>query len=149
MNQVLFNWLLGIAATVLAAGIVGCLKACLQLRDDVHKFKEYSNGYQKLRDDVNNIKTTLSMMSEVAARALHSPDNHLGIDEYLEIYASHDCDMPNAKWEELKERLWIILNDKTKTTGERNAAGMLLFLSYHKLQKPLPSLDEVKARLKE
>ena len=131
MNQIVFNWVLGIAATVLSGAIAGCF-----------------NAYLRLRDDVTNIKTTLSMMSEVAARALHSPDNHLGIDGYLEIYAAHDCDMPHAQWEELKDALWIILNDKSRTTGERNAAGMLLFLSYHKLQQPLPPIEELRAKLK-
>lgn len=129
MTQELVNAGLGLASAVSAAAVIGCFK-----------------GYLSLRDDVSRIKNTLSMMSEVAARALHSPDDHLGLDEYIDIYLDHDCDMPDAKWEEMKSKLVEILNDRNRSTGERNGAGMLLALSYHKLRQPLPPKPDLKPK---
>ncbi len=130
MTQELVNAGLGLATTVIGGMVMWGFKS-----------------HMGLRDDVTRIKNTLSMMSEVAARALHSPDDHLGLDEYLDIYAGHDCEMPYAKWEEMKAKLWLIINDTGKTAGERNAAGMLLFLSYHKLNQPLPPIAELWEKL--
>jgi hypothetical protein len=129
MNQIILNCILGVLGTLTSAAIGWLL-----------------SSHFKLRDDVNSIKTTLSMMSEAAARALHSPDDHLGLDYYMDLYIEHDCDMPSAQWEELKKLLRSILDDGTKTTGERNAAGMILALSYHKLRQPLPPKEELKPK---
>lgn len=128
MTQELINSGLGLATALIVAVLTGCVKS-----------------YVSLRDDVNRIKNTLSMMSEVAARALHSPTNHLGLDNYVDLYLEHDCDMPNGKWEEFKQLLQAILDDRTKTTGERNTAGMLLALTYHKLKQPIPPKHKLKA----
>ena len=130
MNQDLINAVFGLATAVTGGMFMWGFKS-----------------HMGLRDDVTRIKNTLSMMSEVAARALHSPDNHLGLDEYLEIYADHDCDMAHAQWEQMKAKLWLVVNNKANSVGERTAAGMLLLLSYHKLNQPLPPVAELREKL--
>ena len=126
MTQELVNAGLGLATTVIGGMVMWGFKS-----------------HMSLRDDVTRIKNTLSMMSEVAARALHSEGDHLGLDYYLDEYLKHDGDMAHEDWVKFKGLLSEIIDDRAKAPGERTGAAILLALCHHKLMEPLPARTRI------
>ena len=81
-------------------------------------------AYINLKMDINRIKIFLLLNSKNAAKALHSPDDHLGIDKLLDKYI-HNHDLTQEEWVELKYAMDTIIHDPSKTPGERSLAGQL------------------------
>lgn len=88
---------------------------------------------------VSRIEGALISLSKNAAKALHSPDNHHGLDDLLDIYVGNHHDMSYAQYEELNARCEEIINnpemnkiDKAFATQLIAGMKMLVELSKHK-----------------
>lgn len=112
MNQEMLLWLLG---QTLVYGSIGI------------------GAYIKLIQRVTKVETFISLLGTKAARALHSPDNHLGLDGILDEYLKHGYEMSTDSWVELHESCEIILKDKNVKQSERALAAMLSAVCEHKL----------------
>lgn len=114
MNETLQMWLFGAAfgAIVALAGFVA-----------------------SLRNEVVKIRTILIITSKRAAEILHSPDDHLGLDELLDQYKLHEHDLSHSQWEILKKRCDEIINNPTCTKSERLLALLISEFPLHKLTR--------------
>lgn len=74
-------------------------------------------------------------LGEKIAKALHSPDDHLGLDSLLDRYIDRSYELSKEEWQELHNRCREILNDHGVTKNERGLAGILAAVCEHKLQR--------------
>lgn len=88
-----------------------------------------------LRNEVVKIRTILIITSKRAAEILHSPDDHLGLDELLDQYKLHEHDLSYSQWEALKKRCEEIIADPKCTKSERLLALIVSEFSIHKLER--------------
>lgn len=83
----------------------------------------------------------ISILGSRGVSALHSPDNHLRVDEIVEEYERNNFDVPLAKWIRLKEAAEIVLSDPNEKDVEKNYYVKLgLLLSKHKLEN-IPNIS--------
>lgn len=71
----------------------------------------------------------------IAAKALHSPDNHLGIDHYLESYIANHYDMSAQEWLDFKEICASVMNNPEASKNEKLQAEFLSELCDHKMMR--------------
>lgn len=71
----------------------------------------------------------------LAAKALHSPDNHLGIDHYLDQYIQGHHDMTLNQWISFHDICVIVQNDEKATKLEKVQAEFLMQLCQHKISR--------------
>ena len=71
----------------------------------------------------------------MAAKALHSPDNHLGIDYFLDQYVNNSFDMADQDWVNLREVCASTMQNPSATKLEQVQAEFLKHLADHKLQR--------------
>lgn len=90
-------------------------------------------AYIKLIQRITKVETFISLLGTKAARALHSPDDHLGLDRYLDEYLSRHYDMSFEGWFGLHAKCESILKDKTVSASERSLAAILSAVCEHKL----------------
>lgn len=87
--------------------------------------------------NINNklirFETMVEILGKKAAKQLHSPDNHHGLDEYLDMYIDKHYDMSQAEWETLKQKCEAIEHDGTSTANEKSLAAFIVALCVHKL----------------
>lgn len=88
-----------------------------------------------LRSEVTKIRTILIITSKRAAEILHSPDDHLGIDELLDEYKKHEYDLSYSQWLELKQRCEEIVQNPGCSKSERLLALLVSEFSTHKLER--------------
>jgi len=88
-----------------------------------------------LKTEVTKIRTILIITSKRAAEILHSPDDHLGLDELLDNYKKHHHDLPLAEWEALKARCEEVIANPNCTKSERLLALVVVEFSTHKLSR--------------
>lgn len=112
MNETLLIWLFGGIAAWLGAvtGLVLVLKT-----------------------EVTKIRTILIITSKRAAEILHSPDDHLGIDELLDKYKAKEHELSYGEWQELKVRCEEIIANPACPKSERLLALFVVEFSVHKL----------------
>lgn len=130
MNE---NWeiaLFGLVATAIA-GLVTAGTAMFFL---------LGNRITSLEVAQNFLTDALGMK---AARILHSPDNHLGIDYYLDRYIQGHHDMSYREWMDLHEAMMETVNNPIATKNEKSQARFLAELAIHKtmikpVAKPTP-----------
>lgn len=67
------------------------------------------------------------------AKALHSPDNHLGIDHYLDKYLDRNYELSFEEWEEFRKVCMATENNEKATELERMQAAGLAIICEHKL----------------
>lgn len=91
-------------------------------------------AYIALVQRVTKVETFISLLGTKAARALHSPDDHLGLDKYLDEYLSRHYEMSVQSWKELHDRCEVIIEDKAVKPSERSLAAILCAVCEHKLQ---------------
>lgn len=77
-----------------------------------------------VRDKLIKIETILSMKSRAASKELHSPTDHLGIDDLLEKHHRGTITVP--EWEKLKAECEKIVNDESRTPMERHLASEVI-----------------------
>lgn len=97
---------------------------------------------------VTRIQAVMLLLSKNAAKVLHSPDDHLGLDDLVEKYCKNHHDLSDDEWRQLESRCSEVLEDVMANKTERLAAGQLLAivrplsrlgkeLSIHKLERTL------------
>lgn len=95
-----------------------------------------------IKGDVKKIRLAVELfidgMGKGAAKVLHSPDDHLGIDKFLDKYIQNHHDLPYQDWEKLKVVCERVVNDVTISIEDRLAASTVLAsmvaqLSLHKM----------------
>lgn len=80
----------------------------------------------------------VALLGTKAAKALHSPDDHHGLDRLLEDYIAHNHELSYDGWKELKERCDAIIWNTDTTKNEEFLAGMLSAVCEHKLMCVIP-----------
>lgn len=96
-----------------------------------------------LRESLDNLATVTEKRFVVfGAKAMHSPDDHLGADPELErfatLYVQHDCDMPNVEgsdWVYWRKFFFQLAHKPQATINERLMAMTFRELCEHKLLK--------------
>lgn len=120
MNETWAQVLLGLCCTAIF-GIVGSGTVCIVI----------GNGR------LSRIEATVEFLVEstgrMAAKKLHSPDNHLGIDHYLDMYINHHHDLSMEEWTDLKEALLITRMNELASKTEKIYAEFLIEICEHKL----------------
>lgn len=71
----------------------------------------------------------------LAAKVLHSPDNHLGIDGYLDSYIAHHHDMSLQEWADFHDICVEVTRDEKSTKLEKVQAEFLMQLCLHKISR--------------
>jgi len=102
-----------------------------------------------IRDRITRVETAVEFMidatGKLAAKKLHSPDNHLGIDGLLDKYIeSHQ--MTLDEWMELRALCLQTKDNPNATKSEKVYAEFLAEVCDHKLSPK--SLTAYKAALK-
>lgn len=137
MSETLSIWLFGIAGLWMLA-LTGI----------------WNSMRQDMRTTRLAVKLFVDGMGKAAAEVLHSPDDHLGLDKYLDKYIAGHYDMSDADWSDFKTKCERLQTDKTLSDAERIAAGTVLaafsvHLSLHKLSRIPPELrDKIEAQSK-
>lgn len=90
-------------------------------------------AYIKLIQRITKVETFISLLGTKAARALHSPDDHLGLDQYLDEYLTKHYEMSGDAWLGLHDKCEAILKDKSVSASERSLAAILSAVCEHKL----------------
>lgn len=116
---------------------------CLLLTKVIYSFSQ----------DSKKLKLALELyfkgIKEGAMDVLHSPDNHLGLDYYIDRYRDNNYDLTDQEWYDF----WTLCEELRKNTsitpGERMAAAQLLatfggLVAMHKMDR-IPS--ELKDRI--
>lgn len=93
-------------------------------------------AYIKLIQRVTKVETFISLLGTKAARALHSPDDHLGLDTILDEYLTHNYEMSYDSWTLLHEKCEDIIKNKEAKPSERSLAAILSAVCEHKLLVP-------------
>ena len=120
MNETWAQILLGLCCTAIF-GIVSAGTMCVVV------------GNGRLSRVEASVEFLIDAMGRLAAKKLHSPDDHLGIDYYLDVYIKHHHDMSFLEWTNFKEVCKMTrLNDKA-SKEEKAYAEFLIELCEHKL----------------
>lgn len=80
-----------------------------------------------------SVEFLIDATGRLAAKKLHSPDDHLGIDKYLDIYIHHNHDMSIQDWQELKDHCLGSRSNPSATRNEKAYAEFLIELCEHKM----------------
>lgn len=84
---------------------------------------------------ITRLETMFDMLGKRAAKILHSPDDHLGIDALLDKYILGHYDLPSEDWIVLKTSLAEIENDTSRSKDERLLCAFVSALADHKLMR--------------
>src|SRR5690349_18538347 len=90
MNETWAQILLGLCCTAVF-GIISSGAVCV------------INGASRLSRVEASVEFLIDATGRLAAKKLHSPDDHLGIDFYLDEYIKNHHDMSMIQWQEFKE----------------------------------------------
>lgn len=102
MKEDTILWILGQGIVLLGAGV---------------------GAYIKLIQRVAKVEVIINLLGKNAARALHSPDNHHGIDDLLDKYMKGHNSLTFVEWNLLHKRCEVIAKEYP------TEKGMALFLS--------------------
>lgn len=80
------------------------------------------------------LKTMWILTSKKAAEILHSPDNHHGLDELLDLYISGEYKLTYEQWEELKLRCEELIANPNGNKNEQVCAAFLVAVATPQLQ---------------
>lgn len=116
MNNDIFKWLLG----ALATWNVGITLTLAAIRLEQVKMRVA-------------IDLLVDGLGEKIAKVLHSPDDHLGLDQLLDKYLDKQYDLTIQEWNDLKFRCNEITENMSISKNERLMAGFLSALCDHKL----------------
>lgn len=95
-------------------------------------------AYVSVIQRLTRVEAVISLFGEKAAKMLHSPDNHHGIDDLLDKYLDRNYELSFDEWTELKTKCEAIEANKSLSHGERILAAFLSALAHHKLLLPPP-----------
>lgn len=120
MNETWAIAVFGAIVTVLTVAVGGLLAYIIQMAGRMSRLE---TSVEYLRD----------ALGRLAAKKLHSPDNHLGMDELLDEYIKHSHDMTMEQWQMLKSRCLESRVKSLATKEEKAYAEFLIEVCEHKL----------------
>lgn len=112
MNETLQIWLYGALFACVGVGAFFVLQFSIRL---------------------TRIETMFDLLGKRAAKLLHSPDNHLGVDRLLELYVDHQHELTMQQWEDLKFAMEALITSNKSSANEKVLAAFLSELCTHKL----------------
>lgn len=112
MNETLQIWLYGALFACVGVGAFFVLQFSIRL---------------------TRIETMFDLLGKRAAKFLHSPDNHLGVDKLLELYVDHQHELTMQQWEDLMFAMEVIVKNSSANANEKLLAAFLSELCRHKL----------------
>lgn len=133
----LILWILGTGVSVLSAGVV----AYVALVQRITKLE--AMVHEDLEGRVIKMEALFELLGEKAAKLLHSPDDHHGIDELLDKYMDRNYELSFDEWQKLLSICGTIENNKELSKGERVLAAFLGMVSSHKLRLPPPEKRKI------
>lgn len=90
-----------------------------------------------VKTDMKQIRLAVELfvdsMGKAAVTVLHSPDNHLGFDEWCDTYVARHFEMKVIEWNDMKAACEQILTNPRATKIEKGQAKMLIAVCTHKL----------------
>lgn len=120
MNETWIITIFTAIVLILIAGVSGALAFMIQMSGRVSRLE---GSHEFLKD----------AMGRLAAKKLHSPDDHLGMDELLDEYINHSHDMTMQQWQMLKNKCLESRVRETATKEEKAYAEFLIELCEHKM----------------
>ena len=96
--------------------------------------------YVKLNTRIVAIETLLRTMGEKAARALHSSDDHHGIDPLLDKYLDPTQDLTFQEWQDLHSKCEAIIQSEGSSKGEKSLASWLSAICESQMRKRLTTI---------
>jgi hypothetical protein len=102
---------------------------------------------QDIKKMVLAMELYFKKMEAAALEVLHSPNDHLGLDYYIDKYRQGHSDMTDEEWLEFHEKCERLSSDPTVTAEEKLAAAQFLaifgaLVSLHKLSRVPPELRD-------
>lgn len=137
------NWQIALF-TILGGAVVSIAGGLLTMAYIL--FEKINKLSNRLTKSETRFEDWLDRGGRMAAKALHSPDDHLQIDHYMDKYLALGGDMAEEDW----LQLWIVCsrteNETTASKLEQVYAEFLRHLCEHKLQGFGIANHEVPAR---
>ena len=141
MNETAAVWVAAIVELILMiGGIVGCYALLVQRITVLEtKLGDGPDG-----QDINKRLVTLEVefqfwvsamerLGRIAAKGLHSPDDHLGIDSQLDIFMKHQYALSLAQWQELAHALRNVVRKEGVAAEKVFMAQFLEEIAKHKI----------------
>lgn len=95
--------------------------------------------YVTLSGRLTRIETIFEFVGLEALKTLHSDDNHLGLDAFIdhmtEEYEKHNYDLSDDQWEQFLLKLKDVPTNEKATSMEQKTAKMIYLLCKHKLMR--------------
>lgn len=95
--------------------------------------------YVTLSSRLTRIETIFEFVGLEALKTLHSDDDHLGLDRYIdtitEEYNKHHYDLSDKQWEEFNKKLDEVNTNPKSTALEKATAKFVKALCEHKLMR--------------
>lgn len=122
-------WAISIAGFILAilSALVGACFAKLSSQAD--KISILSEKIIKLE---TSFDFWIESVGKKALSLLHSPTDHLRLDQLIEEYEKHDYDLTSEQWEDLRIKCQEISTDVNATKNEKLLATLGRLLADHK-----------------
>lgn len=92
-------------------------------------------GYMMVIQRLTRVETLVESWGSKTMNLLHSPDDHLGLDFYIDEYRKQNFDLKDKQWVEFKELVSIIEHRQDLTKETRLLAAFASSLCDHKLSR--------------
>jgi hypothetical protein len=116
MNQEVILWIIGTGITITGIVVGG-----------------YVSLIQRVTRLETRFETTLDMIGHKVAKKLHSPDDHHGIDWYLDKYLRRE-ELTLEEWMNLKDRCVSIAHSNKVIENEKLLADFMEAICDHKIR---------------
>lgn len=97
--------------------IFGAINSLLLLLAGVG-FKAHNEAIQR----IVRLEVTLDILGRNAIKLLHSPDDHLSVDRYVDLFIKNEFQLSEEHWQQLFGILNQTINDRSKPKEERTLA---------------------------
>lgn len=87
---------------------------------------------------VARLEGAVSLIGKNAAKVLHSPNNHHGMDKLLDKYINPKVTLTSEEWTQLQVKCEMTLNDQSVSKDERFFAGIVHAMCVARLEYKLP-----------
>jgi hypothetical protein len=132
--------LAGFVVTILV-GLVGvCFGFVVLLAQRVTKLESLIDRVDKMEEAID---TWIEGIGKKALSLLHSPNDHLGLDQLIEEYERRNFDLTNEQWDELKVIVTEVEGNPQATKNEILCARLARLFATHKLMRFTGKMEKV------
>lgn len=97
--------------------------------------RDISERVAKLETADDNFQLAWKLLEAAVMKAMHSPTDHLGLDNLVDKYFNQHFDLAQGDWEWMHDRCEELLKEEQRKGDDRAGAKLGLFLSGHKLSQ--------------